>query len=82
MTRLKQGDLVIDYEGDLTLIVQMDGKKLFPVCLTGQNKSFYYAGLHPTVKEFIKAHEKLRRAPRVVGNIMNVMKKLKDELPK
>jgi hypothetical protein len=88
MTNLKQGDLVIDYEGDLTLIVRNSDNILFPVCLTSHagcadgNRPYYFSTIHKTIMEFLAKHEELGRECRVVGNIQDALVKLRNELPK
>ena len=81
MEKLKQGDLVIDYEGDLVLVILNEDNRLAMVWLNTDNSPEVY-GFISTVSKFVEYHNKQGYTYKVVGNIKKAFRKLKDELPK
>ena len=80
MEKLKQGDLVIDYEGDLVLVILNEDSKLAMVWLNTDNSPEVY-GFIKTAERFITYHESKGFTYKVVGNVKKAFKKLKNEVP-
>ena len=81
MEKLKQGDLVIDYEGDLVLVILNEDNKLAMVWLDTDNSPEVYEFIK-TAKQFVDYHDEHSYTYRIVGNVKKAFRKLKDELPK
>ena len=81
MEKLKQGDLVIDYEGDLVLVILNEDNKLAMVWLDTDTSPEVY-GFIKTAARFVAYHEGKGYTYKVVGNVKKAFRKLKDELPK
>ena len=86
MSEFKNGDLVIDYEGDLTLMVENSEGELLPITLTGsgteQTRPSYYSNILRTSEEFVEYHRRHNYEYEVVGNISDALKKLHNEISK
>jgi len=76
MTQLKQGDLVYDYEGHLTLIVlETEAGKLIPITLGASHNEdccTYYNTIQGDMETFIKENNRVGNPLTVVGNLCNI----------
>lgn len=80
MSKLKIGDLVKDYEGDIALVFYDEGGEVCILYLTSDASPEMYAFMS-TAAKFEKFHASEGYTYEVVGNVKKAFKKLADELP-